>query len=64
MFNELDEQKFSQYLVLCLVRKLVLELGVLITVKNVISTLVPLVLEVFFDGSLHSDIHLLSLIVV
>ena len=64
VFNELDEQKFSKHLVLRLVRKLILELAVLITLENVISTLVPLVLEVFFDCSLHSDIHLLSLIVV
>ena len=64
VFNELDEQKFSKHLVLCLVRKLVLELAVLITLENIISTLVPLVLKVFFNGSLHSDIHLLSLVVV
>ena len=64
VFDELDEQKFSQHLVLRLVRKLVLELAVLIALEYIISTLVPLVLKVLFHGLLHFNIYLLSLIVV
>ena len=64
IFDKLYEQKFNEHLVLGGIWKLVLELLVFAVHEDEVSSLVPLVLEVDLDASLHVDVDFLIIIVM
>ena len=64
MLDELNEEEVGKHLVFCLIWNLVEELLVLEVLENIVSSLVPLVLEELFNVPLHVNVYRFIIVVV